>query len=169
MSAPFRLEPLDVRHDVASFTCGGKAVDEFIRGTAFVEQNLGLSSVFVAVDSSAPNQGPPASVQIIGFFSLGPTSIKVDPRLLTALGLKPPGYSNIGGYLLGQLGVERDRAGEGIGSALVLKALDYARNGKAGLGGVFLSVDAESESLVSWYEELGFTRLSGTRKLLRRL
>lgn len=169
MSTPFRLEPLDVRHDVASFACGSRPVDEFIRGSAFVEQNLGLSVVTVAVLSTSPTAGPPATVPVVGFFSLGPTSIKIDPRLLDALGLRHPGYSQIGGYLLGQLGVHEGFAGEGIGSALVVKALEYARAGRAGLGGVFLSVDAESDDLVKWYEDLGFANLSGTRKLVRRL
>lgn len=144
-------------------------MDTYLQTQALVEQELGLSTVRVAVDSDAATNGPPMSVPIIGFFSLGPTTINVDPRLLKSLGLPPVEYSRVGGYLLGMLGVRKASQGQGIGPALVARALEFAKAAQAEFGGAFLSVDAEAEKLVSFYEKLGFTRLSGTRKLVRRL
>lgn len=124
---------------------------------------MGLSSVTVALD-------PEASNAVVGFFTLSPLSIRVDPRLLKALGIDPVPYPNVGGYLLGRMGVDRRYQRRGIGQALVAVALAQARQGRAGTGGVFIAVDAKNDSLVAWYERLGFVRLSPqTRRLVMRL
>lgn len=124
---------------------------------------MGLSSVTVAVD-------PEASNAVVGFFTLSPLSIRVDARLLKGLGIEPVPYPNVGGYLLGRMGVDRRYQRRGIGQALVAVALAQARQGRAGTGGVFIAVDAKNDSLVAWYERLGFVRLSPqTRRLVMRL
>lgn len=170
MSTPFRLEALDLRHDVAHFKCGRPSIDAFIRGPALTEQSLGLSSVTVAVEGTAATNGPPGSVPVVGFFSLSPALIPVEPVLLKALGLPAVPYARVGGYLLGRLGVDKALQGKRIGRALVAAAVDYARAGRAGTGGVFLALDAEDPGLVSYYENLGFTRLhTGTLKMVMRL
>jgi len=166
---PFRLEILHLRHDVVGFTSGNGLVDGYLHNTALLDQSLKLSTVRVAVDSAAPVAGPPLSVQVIGFFTLSPTLIRVDQRLLAALGLPGISHTHIGGFLLGMLGVEGAWQGQGIGSALVARALEYAQSERQEIPGAFLAVDAETEKLVQYYEALGFTRLSGTRKVVRRL
>lgn len=160
---PFRLEPLTPAHPIAAFSCGDAAIDAYLYTRAIPEQSLGLSQVTLAVES--------ISGAIAGFFTLSPLGIKLDPRLLTALELPPDAipYPAVGGYLLGRMGVHKSVAGQGLGSSLVAVAVEHARKGKAETGGVFIAVDAKSDALIGWYAALGFTRLSGTSRLLMRL
>lgn len=149
--APFRLERLTHSHVVSEFSSGHAAIDDYLRVRALAEQTLGLASVTVAVEVR--------SDAVIGFFSLSPLSIRIDARVLTALGVGAVPYPSVGGYLLGRLGVEKGYQGRTIGQALVAVATDIARTGRKDTGGVFLAVDAKSDSLVGWYEQLGFSRL----------
>lgn len=160
---PFRLEALAAHHSVAGFTSGDAAIDAFLRTTAVAEQTMGLSSITVAVD-------PRAGDIIVGFFTLSPLSIRIDPRVLAALGLESVPYPSVGGYLLGRLGVDQRYQRRGVGQALVAVAVTHARRGREGTGGVFIAVDGKDDSLVGWYEHLGFVRLGAhTRRCIMRL
>lgn len=124
---------------------------------------MGLSSVTVAVE-------PKANDAVVGFFTLSPLSIRVDPRVLMAIGLGPVPYPSVGGYLLGRLGVDRRYQGRGIGQALEAVAIAQAREGRMDTGGVFIAVDAKTGRLAKWYERLGFARLSAAKaRLVMRL
>jgi ribosomal protein S18 acetylase RimI-like enzyme len=162
---PLRLEQLTAQHPIAAFSCGDAAIDRFLHSQALSEQTLGLSSVMLAI-------GGDDNRSVIGYFTLSPLSIPLDVRLLTALGLpkdKIP-YPQVGGYLLGRLGVHTAYQRQGIGEALVAIAVEHARRGRAGAGGVYLAVDAKTDRLVGWYERLGFRRLAlGRHRLVIRL
>ena len=163
MAPPFRLEPLTAHHSIAAFSSEDSAIDAFLHASALGEQAMGLSSVMVAIDPNAPDA-------VVGFFTLSPLSIRIDPRLLAALGAGSVPYPSVGGYLLGRLGVDRRYQNRGIGQALVAVAIAQARQGRVGTGGVFIAVDAKDDGLVTWYERLGFVRLgSQTRRLVMRL
>lgn len=160
---PFRLEALAAHHSVAGFASGDVAIDAFLRTTAVAEQTMGLRSVTVAVD---PRPGD----IIVGFFTLSPLSIRIDPRVLAALGLEPVPCPSVGGYLLGRLRVDQRYQRRGVGQALVAVAIVQARRGREGMGGVFIAVDAKDDSLAGWYERLGFVRLGArTRRCIMRL
>ena len=159
MTTPFRLERLDTRHNVAAFRSDRPSIDSYFQERAIVEQSLGFSSVTVAVDRGAPTTAAPGSIEVIGFFSLSPLSIKVAEPLLARLGLKDVPYPSLGGFLLGRLGVQKKLQGKHIGSSLVAAAIDYAETGKLGVGGAFIALDAEEENLVPFYARLGFQRL----------
>lgn len=103
-------------------------------------------------------------------FTLSPLSIRIDPRILAALGLGTVPYPSVGGYLLGRLGVAEHYQRRGIGQALVAVAIVQARQGRTGTGGVFIAVDPKEDSLVRWYARLGFIRLGlHTRRAVMRL
>lgn len=160
---PFRLEPLASHHSVAEFTSGDAAIDAFLAVSALAEQTMGLSSVTVAVD-------PHADDAIVGFFTLSPLSIRIDARVLAALGVSSVAYPSVGGYLLGRLGVDQTHQRRGIGQALVAVAIAQSRQGGKDTGGVFIAVDAKDDSLIGWYEHLGFTRLgTQSRRCIMRL
>lgn len=155
---PFRLETLNEKHHVNEFTCRDAAIDRFLREHALVEQRAGLCSVTVAINAQH------AAQELVGFFTLSPLSIPIDPGVLTALGIEQPQYRAIGGYLLGRLGVHANHQGKGIGKALVAVALAEVRRLRDVAGGVFLAVDPKDDDLVAWYELLGFTRLAPSRR-----
>lgn len=167
LKAPFRLEHLSASHRTADFSCGSgpgaDAIDTFFHQQALAEQEAGLSSVTVAVDANAGEI-------IVGFFTLSPTSIRIDVRVLDALGLATIPYPSIGGYLLGRFGVSIAYQKQGIGRALVAAALVQAQQSRSRTGGVFLAVDPKGEGLVQWYQKRGYIRLgAASRRVVRRL
>ncbi len=160
---PLRLEGLRGSHAIAAFHSGDAAIDAFMHGQAIIEQGMGLSSITVALDS--------ATGRVIGYFSLSPLSIRLDPRVLRALGLPEEkiAYPAVGGYLLGRLGIDEAYQRQGTGSALVAVAVQRCREGREGTGGVFLAVDAKTDELVGYYARLGFVRIGEGRRLEMRL
>lgn len=159
MATPFRLERLDARYNVAAFRSGLESIDSYFQERAMVEQSLGFSSVTVAVNRGTPTTAAPGSIEVIGFFSLSPLSIKVAEPLLARLGLEDVPYPSLGGLLLGRLGVQKKLQGNHIGSALVAAAIAYAETGRLGVGGAFIALDAEEEKPVPFYARFGFQRL----------
>jgi predicted N-acetyltransferase YhbS len=135
-----------------------------MRNHAVTEQAMGLSSVTVAIDVMKDGK-------VVGYFSLSPLSIRLDPRVLATLGLPADRipYPSVGGFLLGRLGVEKSYQGQGIGEALVAIAVDRCRKQRESTGGVFLAVDAKTDGLISYYAKLGFGRLGESKRLMMRL
>lgn len=160
---PFRLELLEAKHPIAAFSCGDPAIDSFLHSQALTEQTLGLSTATVAVEV--------LTGAIAGYFTLSPLSVRLDPRVLAALKVDAQAipYRNVGGYLLGRLGVDTAYAGQRIGPALVATAIANARRARVETGGVFIGVDAKKDWLLAWYAKLGFTQVSGTNRLVMRL
>jgi hypothetical protein len=73
-------------------------------------------------------------------------------------------YPDIGGYLLGRMGVHASRKDGGIGKAMVWRAKRIAQ--QSGAGGAFLAVDPKDDALIGYYAKFGFLRLdpSGVRR-----
>jgi GNAT superfamily N-acetyltransferase len=160
---PLRHEPLSEIHDVEGFCCGNEAIDHFLKSQALAEQAIGLSTTHVAVEAVNARR-------IVGFFSLSPISIRIDPAALTALQIEQHiPYRMLGGYLLGRLGTARDYQKQGVGSALVAIARGIAVRSKGESGGVFLAVDGKDDDLVRWYEYLGFRRIGAGKRLVAKL
>jgi len=56
-----RVERLADRHQLGSFTCGAKALDDWLRGHALESQRRNLSRTFVSLDDGD---------RIVGYFAL---------------------------------------------------------------------------------------------------
>lgn len=69
-------------------------------------------------------------------------------------------YVQIGGYLLGRLGTDQTVQHGGMGASVVARLSKIAAQLRDITGGVFLAVDPKEDWLVSWYQKLGFSRLS---------
>lgn len=167
----FRLERLTEHHPVAASSSGQRAesaaIDDYLRTRALAEQTEGWSRVTVAVDPDATSDKD----RIVGYFSVSPCSMRLDPGVIRALALGQA-CPLVGGYLLGRMGVAAKWQGQGLGELLVERAFATARVSQVRTGGVFLAVDARSEALVAWYlaQPFGWTRLSAEkRRLVARL
>lgn len=157
--APFSaVVPLSSVHRVAGFTCGNADIDGFLQHLAAGEQSLGLSQVYVT---------PSAAEEVLGYFTISPLAIRVEPALLAHLGLAVSPYPSIGGFLLGRLGVKSQLQGQGVGEALVMRAAQLAKQESQIVGGVFLAVDPKDDRLARWYARLDFIALgSRTRRMV---
>jgi ribosomal protein S18 acetylase RimI-like enzyme len=149
----FSLDVLTADHPVAAFCCGTRsgadAIDLYLKSQALAEQSAGLSTAWVAMDHTK------RVGTVIGYFTLSPTSVRLDVRVQQLLPTKVP-YPNIGGYLLGRLGVDVHYQGGEWGRVLVAAAVDIAHQLRAAGGGVFLAVDPKNDRLAAWYDALDF-------------
>jgi ribosomal protein S18 acetylase RimI-like enzyme len=150
----FTLERLHESHDVRAFTCGSRPgagdIDRYLHEHALAEQNAGLATVWLALDDSAPTVPG-----ILGYFSLSPTSVRLSPALQDLLPLRVS-YAQVGGYLLGRLGVAVPYQGSDWGGTLVAAAIAKANQLREDGGGAFLAVDPKNDRLAQWYDGLGF-------------
>ena len=166
-----RLTKLNPDLPVHAFTCGTKPgapeIDDYLRTRAQQEQDAGLSVVWVLVDDEV--EGPDGV--IVGFFTLSPMTVRVNPVVTEAIGLPQLSYPTIGGYLLGRLGVNVMHQGGTIGRDLVAAGRDKALDLRSTGGGVFLAVDPKNDTLSAWYNALrfGFQRLEPANAQMRRI
>ena len=155
------------RTTLERFTCGkhpGAAeIEEYLKTSALAEQSAGLSQVWIALDSH--------DAAVAGYFTLSPLSVPISLEVLAQLGLGTVPYREVGGYLLGRLGVAVHRQGEGIGGVLVAAAIRTARQAQKEVGGAFVAVDPKNDRLLKLYEALdfGFRRLDPGSSTRRRL
>lgn len=153
MSAPpLRLERLAAQHNVTACVTGQVDIDRYLHQLALTEQSHGLAAVHVAVD-------PRSGTDVLGIFALSPISIRLDKLAGAIPGLAGTPYPQVGGFLLGRVGVDTPHQGHGMGRALVARAVEEARDTRRSVGGAFLAVDPKNDRLCAFYQKMGFTRL----------
>jgi len=152
------IEHLTAAHEVAVCVTGDPAIDEYLHRLALAEQARGLAAVHVAISEA---------LGVVGFFTLSPLGLRVDENLERVLATTGLPYRQLGGYLLGRLGVDKDHQGKGVGAALVSEAVGIARAQQTTAGGVFLAVDPKTTELAAWYRRLGFAPLEPNQRRLR--
>jgi ribosomal protein S18 acetylase RimI-like enzyme len=152
---------LDVRGFTSGNHPGSAEIDEYLRTSALVEQEAGLSQVWIAFDPEAHRDD-----RVAAYFTLSPLSIPLTPIVLDALRLESVPYRAVGGYLLGRLGVSSRLQGQQLGGSLVAAAIKIAQGVRSQIGGAFLAVDPKNDGLLAWYERLdfGFRRLDPTKR-----
>jgi predicted N-acetyltransferase YhbS len=104
---------------------------------------------------------------VVGFFTLSPLSLRVDENLERALATTGRPYRQLGGYLLGRMGVDTRHQRTGLGAELAAEAIGIARAQQTTTGGVFLAVDPKTTELAAWYRRLGFVPLEPNQRRLR--
>jgi hypothetical protein len=150
--------PLAPAHVVGAFACGDTDIDAFLHHRARAEQLAGFSQVYVTAN---------AAREVVGYFTLSPITVRIEPELLSHLGVTSAPYAVIGGFLLGRLGVAITAQRRGIGEALVMRAAQLAKREAAVVGGAFLAVDPKTDSLVQWYARQEFVSLGAkTRRMI---
>jgi ribosomal protein S18 acetylase RimI-like enzyme len=164
------LVRLNAAHPIASFSCGNRdgarEIDAYLHHSALLEQSQRLAAIWIIEDPLTDN---PAE-RIAGFFTLSPVSVRIAPQLLAANKLDVP-YAQVGGWLLGRMGLAERYQGDGLGGALVAEAIRQARQLQEATAGVLIVVDPKNDRLLAWYEALGFgfTRADPTNLKQRRL
>jgi GNAT superfamily N-acetyltransferase len=153
------ITPLAPTHEVGAFVCGDAEIDHFLHHRAAAEQAARLSQVYVTTSR--------ANEAVAAYFTLSPITVRIEPTLLTTLGIGTAPYPQIGGFLLGRMGVHTEYQRRGIGKALVIRAGQIAKREAVVVGGAFLAVDPKTDDLARWYATLDFARLSDkTRRMI---
>jgi len=157
--AETRVEPLDAkRHDRAAFSCGVPSLDAYLTTQASQDVRRKANAVFVLVEEAKPSA-------LLGYFTL------------CACGLAPgavpdevrkhlPRYPQVSATLIGRLAVAQSHQGQGLGGALLVRALRKAYESADVVGSSMVVVDALNESAAKFYIAHGFVRLPESSRLL---
>jgi ribosomal protein S18 acetylase RimI-like enzyme len=106
-----------------------------------------------------------AGRKIAGFFTLSNASV-IPANVPSALAKKLPRYDSWGCVRLGRLARDDAYANRGIGPILLAHAFQVALAIATRSGSFAMLVDAKNDGLATWYERLGFQRLTDRRHTL---
>ncbi len=145
-----RVEHLDDGHNVGSFDCGYKVLDDWLRIHALENQRRNLSRTFVLIDDRS---------SMAGYYALSMGGVAKD-ELPRRLGRGLPGYQ-IGLVLLARLAIDSRHQGEGLGRDLMVDAILHAAAAGQHAAAQFIAVDPIDELARAFYRRFGFTNIEG--------
>lgn len=148
----YRIRPLDSSIDTASFQCGIKPLDDYIRRYASQDMRKNVARVFVATPENNPQQ-------MAGFFTLSAGSVSCS-SLPESLAQKLPRYP-VPVALIGRLAVAITFQGKGLGSILLADACQKISQASSVLAVAGIIVDAKDEKAIAFYTHFGFIPLQG--------
>ncbi len=154
----FRVEPLSSKtHDRKSFNCGRPSLDRYLQRQARQAQRARANAVFVMARVEKPKR-------IVGFYSL--CGVGIDPGVVPKPALKRlPLYPQVSAFLLGQLAIDREFQGRGLGGVLLVDALKRAHAATNSVGAVMVVTDPLDESAAEFYVKHGFQRFENLRRM----
>jgi GNAT superfamily N-acetyltransferase len=141
------LRALRDEDDRIRFRSGTPSLDAFLHRHALQNHRLGLSRVYVAVET-------PESTEILGYYTLGNTSIASD-RLAETITQRLPRYPTPA-ILIRKLAADERHRGRGVGRALLRHALETSIRAAEISAALGVLVDAKEEGVVGFYERFGF-------------
>ncbi len=139
------------KHHRLGFACGKEPLDRFLQEYAHQAVAKNLSKTYVAVDETD-------ETVILGYYTVTPCRIEPGelPRDVARL-LKLPELE-LPASLVARLAVSETVKGQGIGSLMLMDAMARCARVAGEVGGVAIVVDALEESVVPFYERVGFKR-----------
>lgn len=146
-----RIERLADRHDLATFECGTKALDDWLRNHARENAVRNLSRTFVLVDDGGD--------VVVGYYTLSMGGVHRE-SLPYRLGRGLPVYE-IGMVLLARLAIEREHQGQGHGRDLLVAAVEEAAAAGQHAAARFIAVDPIDENARRFYAKFGFLDIRG--------
>jgi GNAT superfamily N-acetyltransferase len=152
----FTLEPLGPDHELGSFECGHEELDRWLVEHARNATGQGTRT-YVVLDAG----------RVVGYFAIAPHT--VDRVVLsTAQGRGAP--RQIPAVLLAKLALDRSVQGRGLGSELLVVALETIVEAARRVGGKVVVVDAVDDGAVAFYERHDFVATpSDPHRLVRKL
>ena len=144
------VEPLSAQHDKAAFDCGVRDLNVYLQRFARQNQSSGISQHFVAVQRANCRR-------ILGYYALSAGAVdfeEVPDKLRKRLPRYPIPVAHIG-----RLAVDRDCAGQGLGSWLLIDALARTVRVAQQLGIHAVEVVAINHEARRFYHRYGFQSL----------
>ena len=154
----WRSTPLAPEYDLAGFRCGHDTLDRWLRCEAMRAQRAGVSKTTVWTARNDP--------LVVAFHAIAPTRFarhQLPSRALSA------GYSDVPGYLVGRLALDETLHGAGLGTQLLLDALDLIVSAAAVAGGRLIAVDAIDEQAHAFYLHHDFRPIEGSSRLVMKV
>ena len=144
------FSPLGKSHDRKSFDCGEQSLNEYLRQYANQNIKRRINKVFVASPPEAPQQ-------VIGYYGLSAGSLDAG-NLPEDLRKKLPRYP-VPVVLLGRLAVAESHQGQGLGSILLVDALQRIVQASQVMAVYAVVVDALNARAAEFYQQFGFIPL----------
>jgi ribosomal protein S18 acetylase RimI-like enzyme len=142
--APFRLVSLEATHDRTSFDSGSEPLDRYFREQVTQDIRRRIATCFVALTRQS---------RVAGYYTLASASILL-ADLPAASAKKLPRYPTVPAVRMGRLAIDKSFHGKGLGSALLVDALDRAARSE--IAAYAMMVDAKDEIAAAFYRHHGF-------------
>lgn len=149
---------LGEHHDLATFESGSEELDRWLRQEATRAHQAGTAHTTVWTT--------PGDVAVVAFYAIAPTQfarIELPSRSLSA------GYSLIPGYLIARLALDQALHGQGLGTQLLLDALERIVTAADSTGGRLIAVDAIDDAAHSFYYHHDFQPIEGSNRLVMKI
>ena len=150
---PHAPQPLGARHDVSQFDSGIDGLNTWLQRKARLNEATGGARTYVVCDGD----------RVVAFYSLAASSVE-RRRVSSRVGRNMP--EPIPVILLGQLAVDVNYQGRGLGSDLLIDAGKRALAAADVIGARAIVVQAFSEEAKTFYEQFGFLPFSDREPLM---
>lgn len=147
-----RIEPIAKHHIRKAFSCRKPARAEYLQRHARQNDEKNIAKSFVAVDESDA---------VLGYYSISAFSIEYK-ELPKDISRSMPGYP-VPAALLGKLAVDASTEGQGLGTRLLIDALQRIVTASQELAVKAVIVDAIDDEAKAFYLKFGFIELPGHR------
>ena len=154
----FTSARLGAAHETAQFECRNDALDRWLR-----EQALRAEQARVSATTAWTFIG---ELTVVGFYSISPTLLRRDELPSRAMA---GGYSDVPGYVLGRLALDRSLQGKRLGSQLLFDALELIVSAADRGGGRVIVVDAIDDVARGFYEHHDFVPVGDSRRLIMKV
>lgn len=131
-------------HEVGAFRCGKPPLDDWLRGQALRAQAAGTARTYVWTQVDRP--------EVLAYYSIAPTQVARAEVTHSLAG----GYTIIPGYLLARLALDQQLHGQGLGSELLVDALERIVGAARAGGGRLIVVDALDDEAHAFYRRHDF-------------
>jgi len=151
-------EPLGADHDLTRLRCGHDDLEEWLRDEARRAHAAGTAHTTVWTAHDDP--------VVVAYYAVAPTQLaRVDlpARSLSA------GYSQVPGYLIARLALDRALHGQGLGTQLLLDALERIVGAAERAGGRLIAVDAIDRAAHDFYRHHDFRPIEDSSRLVMKL
>ena len=145
--------PIGERHDVSQFDSGVPSLNAWLQRKARLNEAKGGARTYVVCDGD----------RVIAFYSLAASAVE-KRRLSSRVGRTMP--EPIPVILLGQLAVDTNYRGRGLGSDLLMDAGKRALTAADVIGARAIVVQAFDEAARKFYEPFGFLPFSDREPLM---
>ena len=150
--------PFTENHDVSHFGSGNQSLDRWLQRDALRAHRAGIAraTVWTAPDDRT----------VVAYHAIAPTRIaRIDLPSRSLSG----GYSEIPSYLIGRLALDQSLHGQGLGTQLLLDALERIVDASDRAGGRMIIVDAIDDAALNFYAHHGFHPVEQSNRLVMKL
>lgn len=137
------------------FDCGNDHLNDFIKTKGSQYEKNNLARIFLAIEED--------TITIAGYYTLSGNSVDLT-NIPENDSKKLPKHLRVPVALIGKLAVDKNFQGQGLGSYLLMDALDRILNLSEEMGYYAVEVDAIDDKAKSFYDKYGFESLLDDNK-----